>query len=167
MTDEHTMPARSRFRAAGDRAAARLRKRAEWAAVAAQRRAAHDRAYEQWGTGALAPYRITRALDAAELYGPDVDIACGAQEPAVDEWEAGTRYPSFEQLLALAALTHQSPDSFIAREGDEDLDLRETTMWCHISKAEQPRWRPPITEFTAAAVEECPGTNDYRATHLF
>lgn len=80
---------------------------------------------------------------------------------------AGTRYPSFEQLLALAALTHQSPDSFIAREGDEDLDLRDTTIWCHISKAERARWRPPITEFTAAAVEECPGTNDYRATHLF
>lgn len=40
-------------------------------------------------------------------------------------------------------------------------------MWCHISKAEQPRWRPPITEFTAAAVEECSGTHDYRATHLF
>lgn len=51
-------------------------------AVAAQRRAAHDRAYEQWATGSLAPYRITRALDAAELYGPDVNIACGAQEPA-------------------------------------------------------------------------------------
>jgi len=167
VTDEHTMPARFRFRVAGDRAAARLRKRAEWAAVAAQRRAAHDRAYEQWATGALAPYRITRALDAAELYGPDVDIACGAQEPAVDEWEAGTRYPTFEQLLALAALTHQSPDSFIAREGDEDLDLRDTTMWCHISKAERARWRPPITEFTAAAVEECPGTNEYRDTHLF
>ncbi|MEI4742000.1 hypothetical protein [Rhodococcus erythropolis] len=112
-----------RFRAAGDRAAARLRKRAEWAFTAAQRRAAHDRAYEHWITGALAPYRITRALDAAELYGPDVDIACGAQEPACGDWEAGTRYPSFEQLLALAALTHQSPDSFIAREGDEDLDL--------------------------------------------
>ncbi|MCC4306700.1 MULTISPECIES: hypothetical protein [Rhodococcus] len=63
------MPTRSRFRAAGDRAAARLRKRAEWAAVSAQRRAAHDRAHEQWATGALAPYRITRALDAAELYG--------------------------------------------------------------------------------------------------
>lgn len=96
------MPSPARFRAAGDRAAARLRKRAEWAFTAAQRRAAHDRAYEQWITGALAPYRITRALDAAELCGPDVDIACGAQEPAVDEWEAGTRYPSFEQLHTTA-----------------------------------------------------------------
>ncbi len=44
-----------------------------------------------------------------------VDIACGAQEPAVDEWEAGTRYPSFEQLLALAALTHHSSDLFVTR----------------------------------------------------
>ena len=81
--------------------------------------------------------------------------------------EAGTRYPSFEQLPALAGLTHQSPDSFIAREDDEDLDLRDTTMLCHISKAERARLRPRITEFTAAAVEECPGTNDYRVTHLF
>ncbi len=63
------MPTPTRFRAAGDRAAARLRKRAEWAFTAAQRRAAHDLAYEQWVTGALVPYRITRALDAAELYG--------------------------------------------------------------------------------------------------
>ena len=63
------MLARSRFRAAVGRTAARLRKRAEWAAVAAQRRVARGLAYEQWITGALAPYRITRALDAAELYG--------------------------------------------------------------------------------------------------
>lgn len=130
------MPSPTRFRAAGDRAAARLRKRAEWAFTAAQRRAAHDLAYEQWVTGALVPYRITRALDAAELYGPDVDSACGAQEPACGDWEAGTRYRSFEQLLALATLTHQFPDSFIAREGDEDLELRDTSMWCHISTAE-------------------------------
>ena len=95
MTDEHTMPARSRFRAAGDRAAARLRKRAEWAAVAAQRRAAHDLAYAQW---------ITRAPDAAELYGPDVDIACGAQEPACGDWEAGTRLPLVRAVVASLGL---------------------------------------------------------------
>ena len=132
-----------------------------------RRRAAHDLAYEQWITGVLAPYRITRALDAAEFYGSGVDSACGAQEPAVEGWEAGTRYPLFEQLLALATLTHQSPDSFVAREGDEDFDIRDTTMWCHISKAERARWRPPITEFTTAAIEECPGTNDCRDSHLF
>ncbi|MDF3320220.1 hypothetical protein P3G66_31910, partial [Rhodococcus sp. C3V] len=35
---------------------------------------------------------------------------------------------------------------------------------------QQSRARPmatPITEFTTAAVEECPGTHEYRATHLF
>ncbi|GAA3131099.1 hypothetical protein GCM10020255_004880 [Rhodococcus baikonurensis] len=166
VTDEHTMPTPARFRAAGDRAAARLRKRAEWAAVAAQRRDAHDRAYEQWITGALAPYRITRALDAAELYGPDVNIACGAQEPAVDERR---RHPL--PLIRAAprpgradppipGLVHRTR----RRRGPRP---RDTTMSCHISKAERARWRPPITEFTAAAVEECPGTNDYRATRLF
>jgi len=91
-----------------------------------------------------------------ELYGPGVDAACGAEESACGDWEAGARYPSFVQLLALATLTHQSPDSFIAREGDEDLDLRDAMMWCHISKAEQPRWRPPITEFTAGPSKNVP-----------
>ncbi|MDF3320226.1 hypothetical protein, partial [Rhodococcus sp. C3V] len=36
------------------------------------------------------------------------------------------------------------------RSTAEDLDLRDTTMWCHISKAERARWRPLITEFAAA-----------------
>lgn len=65
----NTVPAPATFRAVEDRAAARLRKRAEWAAAAAQRRAAHNLAHEQWITGALAPYRITHALDAADRYG--------------------------------------------------------------------------------------------------
>ncbi|MDF3320228.1 hypothetical protein P3G66_31950, partial [Rhodococcus sp. C3V] len=56
-------------------------------------------------------YRITRALDAAELYGPDVDIACGAQEPAVDEWEAGTRYPSFGQGRAYRLTSRSQPEA--------------------------------------------------------
>jgi hypothetical protein len=51
------------------------------------------------------PSRITAALNARALYGPEVDTACGVLEPAVDEWEAGTRRPTWEQLVALAALT--------------------------------------------------------------
>jgi len=51
------------------------------------------------------PARITMALDLRGLYGPEVDHACGVAEPAVDEWEAGTRIPSREQVALLAALT--------------------------------------------------------------
>lgn len=125
------MPAPATFRAVGDRAAARLRKRAEWAAAATQRRAAHDLATNS-GSRACWP-RIGSPGPSTPRICTDVgvDSACGAQEPSVDEWEAGTRYPVFEQLLALAALTHQSPDSFVAREGDVDFDIRDTTMWCH------------------------------------
>lgn len=51
------------------------------------------------------PARITAALDMRELYGPEVDHACGVEEPAVDEWEAGDRIPTAEQLALLAELT--------------------------------------------------------------
>lgn len=51
------------------------------------------------------PKRITLALDAKGLYGPEVDIACGAQEPDVDRWETGELVPTAEQLVKLAALT--------------------------------------------------------------
>lgn len=51
------------------------------------------------------PSRITHALNARQLYGPQVDAACLAAEPDVDEWEAGRRYPSPAQVEALAALT--------------------------------------------------------------
>ena len=51
------------------------------------------------------PERITLALDFAGLEGPEVDEALGGEEPMVDEWEAGTRVPSLEQVQALAELT--------------------------------------------------------------
>lgn len=62
-----------------------------------------------WRRGEVRPDRITYALDAAELWGPEVDRACGVEEPAVDEWEAGTRYPTWEQLCALARLCGVTP----------------------------------------------------------
>ena len=61
-------------------------------------------AYRAWAAGHVIPDRITSALNARALYGPEVDLACGVEEPAVDEWEAGTRYPTWEQLKLLAAL---------------------------------------------------------------
>jgi hypothetical protein len=51
------------------------------------------------------PERITTALNIRELYGPEVDQALGGEEPMVDEWEAGERIPTFEQVQRLAVLT--------------------------------------------------------------
>lgn len=66
--------------------------------------ALEQQAYRDWAAGRVIPDRITSALDEKELYGPEVDLACGVEEPAVDEWEAGDRYPTWEQLRALARL---------------------------------------------------------------
>lgn len=60
------------------------------------------------------PYRITQALDLHGLYGPEVDVACGGEEPMVDEWEAGTRVPTLDQLHKLAALTRFPIDFFFS-----------------------------------------------------
>jgi transcriptional regulator with XRE-family HTH domain len=51
------------------------------------------------------PDRITTALDLREMYGPEVDEALGGEEPMVDEWEAGVRVPTLEQIQLLAELT--------------------------------------------------------------
>jgi hypothetical protein len=51
------------------------------------------------------PERITAALDIRGLYGPEVDRACGVEEPAVDLWEAGDLVPTAEQVEALSRLT--------------------------------------------------------------
>jgi hypothetical protein len=51
------------------------------------------------------PWRITLALDSRGLDGPEVDIACGVVEPAVDQWERGEVVPTREQVEALATLT--------------------------------------------------------------
>ena len=64
-----------------------------------------DAAFEAWRDGLLSPRAITAALDIRALYGPEVDRACGVEEPAVDQWEAAQLYPSWEQVEALARLT--------------------------------------------------------------
>lgn len=69
--------------------------------------------------GHLNPKRVTLALDSIDAEGPDVDVACGAVEPAVDEWEAGTRIPSVDQLLALARYTGMRPEWFFVPGPDD------------------------------------------------
>jgi hypothetical protein len=60
------------------------------------------------------PARITWALDLRELYGPEVDVACGVVEPAVDQWETGELVPTAEQIVLLAALTDFPVEFFYA-----------------------------------------------------
>lgn len=156
---------------AGERltSAEHLRRRAARSVQRAQRKQRDDRAasaaHRGWKLGVVAPWRITHALDAGGHEGPDVDIACGTEEPAVDEWEAGQRYPTFEQLLLLAELTGFPVDWFTRT--DEPLDIRTTTLWMHMTKREREQWKDPITVFSDDAVANCPGTVDYLDTHLF
>lgn len=120
---------------------------------------------ERWRRGYIAPWRITTALDQGGFEGPDVDIACGAVEPAVDRWEAGTEYPSYEQLHLLAKLTGRPPAWFV--QDGEPLDIRTTSLWAHMRQRERDRWKPPVLRCTAAAIESCPGTAAYDEVHLF
>lgn len=60
---------------------------------------------EQAVAAGITPSRITMALDAGDHYGPEVDVACGGAEPMVDEWEAGLRQPTADQVERLAELT--------------------------------------------------------------
>lgn len=120
-----------------------------------------DETRRAWEQGRIFPYRITMALDMGGHYGPEVDIACLAEEPAVDEWEAGTRYPTWEQLLALADLTSCMPKFFTIARGVEDMG---TIFICYRGPGgvkatreamEYANSRPdPIEYFTGSAIAE-------------
>lgn len=58
--------------------------------------------YELWRAGKLVAFYLTELFNAGGHFGPDVDTACLAEEPAVDRWEVGVEYPSWEQTVALA-----------------------------------------------------------------
>ncbi|WP_286346962.1 hypothetical protein [Frondihabitans sucicola] len=102
--------------------------------------------------GKVVPAYITAALDMASLYGPEVDEACGVEEPAVDEWEEGVRYPTWDQLRALATLTDTTPTFFVRplpRVTNEP-----STLDFHLSLREKraTRSKPTVLGFTDAAL---------------
>lgn len=110
-------------------------------------------AFKLWRSGQVRPYRITMALDARQLYGPQVDEACGAQEPDVDLWEAGKLYPTWRQVQLLAKLCGVTPRFFT--EKDRSLPILATTMRFHMSAAELKELEsepPPAWEFPADVV---------------
>jgi len=102
-------------------------------------RHASDRiAYRLWRAGQLQPYLITMNLDAAGLFGPGVDEACGAAEPDVDLWEAGQLYPTWDQLLKLAELVGTTPRRLCERR--DILAVSQTSMRFHgYADDERPR----------------------------
>jgi hypothetical protein len=120
--------------------------------------AAEKKAYAMWKAGKVVPWRITIALDANDLYGPEVDEACGAAEPDVDQWEAGVLYPTWNQLLALSELTGCTPEFFMWSHMEEIYTAADTTVRFHVNGADY-RQPPPIRCFTPlalAAIREQP-----------
>lgn len=113
-----------------------------------------EQARQKWLMGLVVPAHITMALDGADLHGPQVDWACGVQEPAVDNWEAGRLYPTWEQILRLAELTGRRPSYFMAPVHDIT-SLYDTSMRFHLTFAERhPMPALPVHRFTYKALCE-------------
>lgn len=109
-------------------------------------------AYRLWRAGEVKPYMITRCLDLHGLDGPEVDTACGAQEPDVDLWEAGKLYPTWRQLRFLADLCMTTPRFLcMAREV---LTVENTSLRFHGHNAPTP---PPVWAFETQAVQATVG----------
>lgn len=156
-----TAPRRRTARARGDRgqAAARLAEREQQRTEARAELAARETeraAFEAWQRGEVVPHRITLALDMGQHYGPEVDEACLTKEPAVDEWEAGTRYPTWLQLRALAELTGFPIGFFLAPVDGDIHALGPGTMFACRRSARN--WNPlveipaPVRRFTYDAI---------------
>lgn len=118
-----------------------------------RRRAEDERiGRELWAAGKLDPALITFALDAKGLYGPEVDRMCLAEEPDVDLWEEGKRYPTWEQVCALARLTGVTVRFLMRREDSEPIEWPQTSMRFHVPARELARYKPPPREFDPEAV---------------
>jgi hypothetical protein len=99
-------------------------------------------AKRMWQAGLVRPAAISFALDAKGLYGPEVDTACLAAEPDVDMWERGALYPTWEQLVALAELTGNTPRFFCM--WDNPVPFEATTLRFHVPEFDAP---PLVWEF--------------------
>ncbi len=120
-------------------------------------------AHDEWARGLVVPDQITAALDMAELYGPEVDERCGVTEPAVDMWEEGRLYPTWDQLVRLAALT-EFPEWWFTREvrPEDQLTPLDTSMRFHMPIAEFKRWCAEplgLLAYPPDVVAACPGTD--------
>lgn len=148
----------NRWGKAGIRLTDREAERRARAATAARNRRQQSRdadnrvAYRLWRAGELQPYLITHALDARSLYGPKVDIACGAAEPDVDLWEAGKLYPTWRQLLLLAELCGVTARLLCTRR--DLVPAERTSLRFHMPIDD----RPTVWGFDREAVQRTVGT---------
>lgn len=116
-------------------------------------------AYRDWLAGHVQPWRISQALDSAGLWGPEVDEKCGGTEPMVDEWEEGVRYPTWEQLVKLAALVEVTPAMFMVRPGQDPIPAKTTSMRFHADIEDETEPKLAFTpEAIAAEVAHAPRT---------
>lgn len=114
-----------------------------------------DRAeHRAWKEGRVRPFAITDALDSRQLDGPLVDAACGTCEPAVDMWEAGQLYPTWDELKALADFTDY-PVAFFTTVEHWPLRAQDTSLRFHLPVAPEPQ---PVLCFGSAAIEAATGT---------
>lgn len=74
---------------------------------------AQDEAYAAWRDGRVTPGRITLALAYAGLPQQSVANVCGTDAETVDLWERGAEYPSWGQLVDLAAITEEPLEFFL------------------------------------------------------
>lgn len=120
-----------------------------------------DAVYAAWRRGEVNPAALTMALDYRGLYGPQVDRACGVEEPAVDQWEAGALYPRWEQLQALAVLTRFPVQIFVQpvapQRGGFVCIRGGRGKGCHPLPVHD-----GSVVFDVAVVAQCPGTHVYR-----
>lgn len=80
--------------------------------------------YTAWRTGHVAPGRITLALAYIQMPQLAAAYVCGTDAETVDLWERGAEYPSWGQLVDLAAVTGQPVEFFMRPvEGDGALFL--------------------------------------------
>ncbi|MDX3661252.1 hypothetical protein PV646_28440 [Streptomyces sp. ID05-26A] len=125
------------------------RRRTEILAQKHRAAASHERdvskAHSNWAAGLVVPWRITQALNAADLYGPEVDLACGAREPDVDQWEAGELYPTWEQLQLLAKLTGCTARFFTFQDA-APIPIEMTSLWFHMPIKDRVK-DEPVLEF--------------------
>lgn len=112
-------------------------------------------AKHRWECGQAVPARITLALDILKLDGPDVDEACGVQEPTVDRWEQGRAYPTWEQLCRLAVLTGFAVAFFT--EPAEHLDLGHGLHLSPSPHGDAARPAPLVPRFTEKAINRTLG----------
>lgn len=129
--------------------------RAKYDRAAQKQRQVRDER-QAWREGRVQPFVISQALDLRNLDGPFVDELCGTTEPAVDMWEVGRLYPTWDELKALAALT-DFPVAFFTTAVHGAIGFDGTSLRFHLRRGEVAP-PAPVLCVEPAAIEAATGT---------